>query len=560
MKSVRGWVPAVVLGVLVGTSPAPAADAPAEVRKSAEVTPDVISKIKDEGLKRSQLPATLSYLTDVIGPRLTGSPGLKRANNWTRDKLSEWGLQNAKLEPWGPFGRGWTLKRFSAIVNEPQTIPLIAFPYAWSPGTEGPVTAEVVLFDPKTTKDLEALKSKLKGKIVLSGNPREVAAHFKPEGIRLTETELLKMADAADPAPRTPGARRRRPNRAGAQSGGMDFIRKRAQFLADEGVVAVCTPSRNGDGGTLFVEQATVPQSAGRSWEDPARKNAWDKDAPKIPTQLVVTIEHFNRLTRILKAGEAVKMTLDLAVEFNDDDLMAYNTTAEIPGTDLKDEVVMLGGHLDSWHSGTGATDNAAGVSAAMEAMRILKALNLKPRRTIRVALWTGEEQGLYGSKAYVTQHFGEYPKDPVNDAVDALWITTHPRKLNVKPEYEKFCAYFNLDNGSGKIRGIHMEGNQAVRPIFRKWFEPFREMGAATLTPTPTGDTDHMSFDAIGLPGFQFIQDPLEYDSRTHHSNQDVYDRIQPDDLKQAAVVLATFAYQAAMSDEKLPRKPMPK
>jgi Zn-dependent M28 family amino/carboxypeptidase len=287
----------------------------------------------------------------------------------------------------------------------------------------------------------------------------------------------------------------------------------------------------------------------------------------------VLAIEHYNRILRMLQAGEPVKMAVDLAVEFHDEDLMGYNTIAEIPGTDLKDEIVMLGGHMDSWHSGTGATDNAAGVAVAMEAVRIIQALGLKPRRTIRVALWSGEEQGLLGSRAYVAQHFGSM-QNPATSAAPATGgantagngagngnaaSTRNGPMLVKKPDYDKLSAYFNLDNGTGKIRGVYLQGNEAVRPIFRQWLAPFREMGATTLTIANTGGTDHLPFDAIGLPGFQFIQDEIEYSSRTHHSNQDVFDRIQADDMKQASTIMAAFVYQTAMLDQKLPRKPAP-
>jgi Zn-dependent M28 family amino/carboxypeptidase len=266
--------------------------------------------------------------------------------------------------------------------------------------------------------------------------------------------------------------------------------------------------------------------------------------------------EHYNRLVRMIQQGEKPKIAVDLAVEFHNQDLMAYNTVAELPGTDLKDEIVMLGGHLDSWHGGTGATDNAAGVAVAMEAVRILKALDLKPRRTVRIGLWTGEEQGIFGSKAYVTEHFRKAPETR-GGPQSAEAETKEPEPT--KPEYDKFSAYFNLDNGTGKIRGVYLQGNEAVRPTFRKWLQPFRSMGASTLSISNTGGTDHLSFDAVGLPGFQFIQDEIEYDTRTHHSNMDVYDRAQADDLKQAAVIMAAFVYNTAMLDEKLPRKPMP-
>ena len=527
---------------------------------------DPILRIKDEGMKRSQVMETLSYLSDVIGPRLTASPGMKRANEWTRDQLTKWGLQNAKLEPWGPFGRGWSLKRFSAQVIEPQAIPLIAFPKAWSPGFAAPITADVVYIDARTEADLEKFKGKLNGKIVLTSIMREVPAHFEAQGTRLNEKELLALADA--PEPRQGGGRG---NFGGAGRAAQEFANAKMRFFQAEGAALLIDPSR-GDGGTIFVQSATVPQPP----RDPNATGfnrgtpAYDKSAPKVTPQLVLGIEQYNRLVRMLQAGEAVKMTVDLAVQFQDADLMGYNTVAEIPGTDLKDEIVMLGGHMDSWHSGTGATDNAAGVSVAMEAVRIIQALGLKPRRTIRVALWSGEEQGLLGSRAYVAEHFGSM-QNPATSAAPATGGATTAAgngngngngaapaapTLMKKADYEKLSAYFNLDNGTGKIRGVYLQGNEAVRPLFRQWLAPFKDMGAATLSISNTGGTDHLAFDAIGLPGFQFIQDEIEYDTRTHHSNQDVFDRIQADDMKQASTIMAAFVYQTAMRDEKLPRK----
>ena len=348
----------------------------------------------------------------------------------------------------------------------------------------------------------------------------------------------------------------------------MELARVKTKFLADEGAALLVDCSAQGEGGTLFVASAAVPGAAGfpMPGQQPAarRISAWDKDAPKFPPQIVVAKEHYNRLVRMIEQGEKLKMVVDLSVQFHDDDPMAYNTIAEIPGTDLKDELVMLGGHIDSWHSGTGATDNAAGVSVAMEAVRILKALDLKPRRTIRIGLWSGEEEGLLGSRAYVSQHFGKsYDAmaamlgTPDTSAAKKEGTDGKPAAEKPKPEFAKFSAYFNLDNGTGKIRGVYLQGNEAVRPIFRKWLQPFRDMGASTLSLSNTGGTDHQSFDGIGLPGFQFIQDEIHYSTRTHHSNQDVYDHILADDMKQAAVIMASFVYNAATVDEKLPRKP---
>lgn len=534
---------------------------------------DVIDRIKDEGMNRSQVMQTLSYMTDVIGPRLTGSPGLKRANEWTRDTLAKWGLQNSHLESWGPFGRGWTLKRYSAQVDGPTAFPLISYPKAWSPGTDTLIPAPAI--DPKAKKkkapaapapmstaftgevvrmtaaneaELEQYKGKLKGKIVLLGGIREPKAHFDPQAERASDKELLTMADAPDPASITQGG-----GFPGNFMQQMQFNNKRMRFLADEGA-AILIDSARGDGGTVFVQgAAAVPPDAAPTPGQPF-PNVRSKDA-KVPIQISAAVEHFNRVARMIDAGEKVTMTIDLAVAYQDEDPNGYNTIAEIPGSDKADEIVMLGGHLDSWHSGTGATDNGAGCAVMMEAVRILQTLGLKPRRTVRIALWTGEEQGLLGSRAYVKQHFG-YRGDGSTPMFGGGRQSQAPLPLTKLPDYEKFSAYFNIDNGTGKVRGVYMQGNENVRPIFRSWLAPFKDMGADTLTLSNTGGTDHLAFDAIGLPGFQFIQDVVEYDTRTHHSNMDVFDRIQADDMKQMAVILASFVYQTAMMDEKMPRK----
>lgn len=549
---------------------------------AAQTSDDVVAKIKDEGLNRSQVMQTLSYLTDVIGPRLTGSPNLKRANEWTRDTMTKWGLQNAHLEAWGPFGRGWTLERFSAQIIEPQAIPLIAYPKAWSPGWKGVKTGEVIYVDATDEAGLEKWKGKLKGAIVLSSAPRPVLAHFESQGARWTDEQLQDMAEGKRPRSANPRAAQGNfPQFTAEQRAALQFQGRKTRFFYEEGVGLILDQAR-GDGGTLFVQQASMPPAPipatppsnattpGAPANPPTsnatpgngpgggqgrrggqggpgggtRRSPWDKDVKLVP-QVSLASEHYNRLVRMIQQGEKLKMAIELDTRFYDKDLHAYNTVAEIPGSDLKDEVVMLGGHMDSWHSGTGATDNAAGVAVCMEAARILKALNLQPRRTIRVGLWSGEEQGLFGSRAYVAEHFAAYV--PGSDG---------SRTLNKKPEYEKFAGYFNLDNGTGKIRGIYLQGNNNVRPIFEEWMKPFSDMGAKTITISNTGGTDHQSFDGIGLPGFQFIQDEIEYETRTHHSNQDVYDRIQADDMKQAAIIMATFVYNTAMRDEKLPRK----
>src|SRR2546423_225796 len=578
---------ALLCSLLFANTPAPAQQPtttptpqPSSTQTGAQAQPtpdpnDPVQRIRDEGLNRSQLMQTLNYLTNVIGPRLTGSTNMKRANEWTRDKLTEWGLSNAHLEAWGPFGRGWTLKRFSAEVVEPQAFPLFAYPKAWSPPTAGPLTAEVVYVNAANEQELQKFKGTLRGKIVLNGPARDLKAHFDPDATRETEKQLLDLANEPDPATRPP---RRPPQGAPDFRAAAAFNAAKLNFYQGEGAALVVDPSR-GDDGTIFVQQATVPQPAAvptpappaGAPNAPRQIRAWDKDAPQFAPQVVLSVEQYNRVARMLEAGVPVRMSVNLEAQFLDQDPMAYNTVAEIPGTDLKDEVVMLGGHMDSWHGGTGATDNGAGVAVAMEAVRIIKALGLQPRRTIRVALWSGEEEGLLGSHAYVEQHFGklETPQptpSPTPSAAEpgkgkptpqAQPMPAPRAHLVTKPEYEKLSAYFNLDNGTGRIRGVYMQGNDSVRALFRSWLAPFTDLGAQTLTLANTGGTDHLSFDAIGLPGFQFIQDTIDYDTRTHHSTQDTFERIQPDDMKQAAAIMAAFVYQTAMLDAKLPRKP---
>ncbi|MFN9741831.1 MAG: M20/M25/M40 family metallo-hydrolase [Acidobacteriota bacterium] len=516
----------------------------AQVGQVEKIDQEMINKIRAEGMERSQIMDTLSWLTDVVGYRLTGSPNMKKANEWTKAKLAEWGLVNAALESWGPFGRGWSFDKVSVHVVEPTPFPLIAYPEAWTPGTKGPIVGEVVQVNIESEADFEKYKGKLKGRIVMTAPAREVKAWFNAPGERMSDEELLKMANDLPPAGQ---GRQMAPAQMQAMRARMVLAPKIAAFLLAEGALAQLKVARVGDGGTVFVQ-------GGGSRE---------KNGPPALPSLQLTAEHYNRVTRILAKGVPVKVEIDIKASFQDEDLMAYNTVAEIPGTDKKEELVMLGGHLDSWHGGTGATDNAAGVSVAMEAVRILKALGVQPRRTIRIALWSGEEQGLLGSRAYVRQHFAERQPTPQQqqqrDEMGRMMASMNPLgPLVTKPDHEKFSVYFNLDNGTGKIRGVYLQGNEAVRPIFRAWLAPFHDLGAATLTLQNTGGTDHLAFDGVGLPGFQFIQDPVEYDTRTHHSNMDTYERLQADDMKQAAVIMAAFVYNAAMRDEKLPRKPV--
>jgi hypothetical protein len=521
----------------------------AQVAQVDKVDLEMMKKIREEGMQRSQVMETLSWLTDVHGPRLTNSPQYKRASEWARGKLTEWGVQNASLEAWGPFGRGWTLEGFTANIAKPDFSPLIAFPKAWSPSTDGVVRGQVVYLDAKTVDDLEKYKGKLKGAIVLVSPPRDVQAHFRPEGTRMTDEELLTLANAEPPAP---GGFRRGGGGGGRaeQRAAMELLNRKWQMIYEEGAAVALDPGR-GDGGTIFVQSVAMPAPAEASGD--RRPRPWSPDAKLIP-QASLAAEHYNRIVRMVTKGVPVELEVQITAKFHDQDLMGYNVIAEIPGSDLKDEIVMVGGHFDSWHSGTGATDNAAGSAVGMEVMRILQTLGVKPRRTIRIGLWGGEEQGLNGSRAHVDKHYASRPASGSSGGQQG-----EPPPITLKPAHDKFSVYFNLDNGTGKIRGVYLQGNEAVRPLFRAWLEPFRDLGAATLTSRNTGGTDHLSFDAVGLPGFQFIQDEIEYDTRTHHSNMDVYDRIQADDMKQASVIIAAFVYNAAMRDEKMPRKALP-
>jgi hypothetical protein len=516
-----------------------------------------INRIKEEGLNHSQVMDTLSYITDVSGARLTGSPNIRNAQEWAKNKLASWGLANAHLEAWGPFGRGWSLEGFTANMIKPNFAPLIAYPKAWSPSTNGAIRGEVVYLDAATAADLDKYKGKLKGAIVLIDKAREVKAHFEPEGKRMSDADLWKLANADMPGTGNPGGRAFRMT--DEQRAAFELLNKKWQFVASEGAAVVLEPGR-GDGGNMIVQSVTIPAPVDTPFD--RRPRAWAKDVTGVVPQAVVAVEHYNRLIRMIERGAKPELEVNINTRFYDQDLMSYNVVAEIPGTDLKDEVVMLGAHFDSWHSGTGATDNAAGSAVMMEAVRILQTLGLKPRRTIRIGLWSGEEEGLLGSRAYVDEHFAKRVNTASQGGQQQPGNNATPQ-YEIKPEWDKVAGYFNIDNGTGKIRGIFLQGNEAVRPIFRAWFEPFKDLlgtskdnQIATMTLANTGGTDHLSFDAVGLPGFQFIQDTIEYDTRTHHYNMDVYDRIQADDMKQMATIVAAFVYNTAMRDQKLPRK----
>jgi len=507
---------------------------------------DAFSRIKAEELNHSQVMEMVGYLTDVIGPRLTGSPNLKVAQEYALNKARDWGLKNAHTEAWGPFGRGWSLEGFTANMVAPGFSSLIAYPKAWSPGTNGNLRGEVILLDVKTTADLAKYKGKLAGKIVFLTPARRVEPNFTPLAARTTDEELLKLANsrpqANAPFQMSPGSPRGQPAWGGSpeRRASLDLNYQKWQLLYSEGAAVVMEPG-GGDGGVVYVTRASIPSPFDMPPEQ--RQQPWDLNKPKVIPQVVVAAEQYNRLIRMLGRGVPVQLEVNISTRFYDDDPMSYNVIAEIPGTDLKDEVVMVGGCLDSWASGTGATDNAAGSAVVLEVVRLLKKLNLQPRRTIRIGLWSAEEQGSLGSRAYVAAHFGKRASGPDS-------------RLEFKPEYEKFSGYFNLDYGTGKIRGVYLQGNEAVRPIFGAWLAPLKDMGAATLTIEGIGSTDHNSFDAIGLPGFQFIRDYMQTNTRVAHTNMDVYDHVLEDDLKQSAIVATWFIYQAAMRDEKLPRK----
>jgi len=497
---------------------------------------DMVTKIRLEEFNNSKVMETASELMDRIGPRLTGSPQMKEANEWTKERLSGWGLANARLESWGPFGRGWTWEGCSVRMTAPTKTQLVAIPEAWTAGTSGPIRGAAARLNIKEVSELEALKGSFGGKIVFVGEVRDIGLREKPDSQRYDEERLeaeflYEMPGGPPRYNRAEYAKRRE-------------IRKAVnKFLEDEKALAIVSPGR-GDMGTFNVQGG----------------GTWKKGDPQGLPSLSMEPEHFGRVARLLDRSVPVEIEMDVQARFIEEDLMQWNTIAEIPGGDKKDEVVMLGAHLDSWHGATGATDNGAGSVVAMEAMRILKAVGVKPRRTIRIGLWSGEEQALYGSQAYVAQHFASRPEPSAEEKEKPFYLRKKTGPLTVKPEHAKLSAYFNLDNGSGKIRGIYCEDNAAVAPIFREWLAPFADLGATLVTLNRTGGTDHESFDDVGLPAFQFVQDELEYETRTHHTNMDLYERLQKNDLMQASAIMAAFAYNAAMREGMIPRKPMPK
>ena len=526
----------------------PSYELPQPERESLDLT--MYNRIRDEGIAHSHIMEFASGLMDGIGPRLTGSPNMKRANEWTRDQLTAMGCANAHLEDWGEFGMGWQQTNTWVRMTAPDTAVFIAQAAPWSPSTKGAIQGAAVWVSIKKEEDLAQYKGKLAGKVVLLGDMRDVRPADKPLSERDDDKDLERIAGYPTAKQPTLGDQLK------------DFIaqlelrEKVGKFLADEHTAAVVAPSRDGSnsggsGGTIFDDSG-----ADLSWFAYKREHA-----NPLPIA-VMAIENYGRIYRLLKAKVPVSLEMDVEARFTGDNEHGFDTIAEIPGTDpkLKDEVVMVGGHLDSWASGTGATDNGAGSVVDMEVMRILTALKVKPRRTIRIGLWSGEEQGLFGSVGYVKQHFGSFP---LSTAPDQLILPEFIRKpagpLALKPEQQELSGYFNVDNGGGRLRGIYLQENSAIAPIFRQWIAPIRDLGVTTISMRNTGGTDHLSFDAVGIPGFQFIQDGLDYGSRTHHSNMDVYERLQAADLAQAATVEAIFVYNTAMREQMLPRKPLP-
>ncbi len=491
---------------------------------------DATSAIRKEGLENSKVMNIAFHLTDGSGPRLTNSPGFLRAANWAKDELTRMGLVNATLEPWGDFGKGWEQTKCYVAMTTPYYVPFIAIPRAWTGSTPGKkmVSSEVIVIKAKDSAELyQNYAGRLKDKIVMLYSKDTLKPSFSADGERFTDEELDKMTNA-----KRDTARRQRPNATPEQMAArrqqQSFPRQLENFYKNEKPALVLSMNGRGNDGTLFVQNGSSPS------KDSSRYFAW----------VMISGDDYLRVQRLAESGQKVELEAEVKTKFYDSDIKGYNVIAEIPGTDpvLKNEIVMLGGHLDSWQGATGATDNAAGCAVMMEVVRIIKATGLQPKRTIRIALWSGEEQGLLGSRAYVKNHFAD------------------PADMVLKPEHEKVSAYYNLDNGTGKVRGIYLQNNAAAGPIFAKWLEPFADLGAKTVTINNTGGTDHQAFDGVGIPGFQFIQDAIEYDTRTHHTNMDTYDHLVPDDLKQAATVIASFVYNTAQRDEKIPRKELPK
>jgi hypothetical protein len=517
---------------------------------------EVVAKIKDQAFANSQVMDTLENLTDLYGPRLTASPEFQQAADWAMNRLKQYGISNVHPEPWGPFGKSWSLETYTLEMTTPRYSHLVAAPLAWSSPTNGVQTGEVVFapliqpsnrFDLNKRKDAlrdyeEKWRGKLKGKIVLVSDPHTPQPTTRPLFRRYTDAELAEIAQAPEPSIKRNISidQLKFPEQqeeaykyfASLPPAVLDEFYDRyeelndqqGRFFHDEGVIGVIRDDSRAHNGLIFAEAAGPHKGT------------------LAPATFVVTEEQYSRMTRLIDHKQPVTLRLNVEAKVGDKDIDGEDLIGEIPGQSKPDEIVMIGAHFDSWHTGTGATDNGAGSAVMIEVMRILKTLNLKLDRTVRIGLWSGEEQGLYGSRAYVKAHFGD------------------PKTMELKHgEWDKLDAYLNLDNGSGKIRGVYLQDNDAARPWFQKMLEPYHDMGASTLTLKNTGGTDHLSFDAVGLPGFQFIQDPLDYGTVTHHSDMDTYSHAIPEDLMQASAIIATLAYDIANNPQQFPRKPLP-
>ncbi|WP_425492962.1 M20/M25/M40 family metallo-hydrolase [Aquilutibacter rugosus] len=498
---------------------------------------NVVSRIRQEAFYNSQVMQTFTHLTEEIGPRLTNSPNMQKANDYAKSKFNEWGLSNVKDVPFEDFGRGWDFRSAHVEMIAPRAFPLHALPKAWTPGTNGPIEGEAMAVTLKSAEDFKKYQGKLKGKILFLSELRAYKPGTEPDQRRYDDAGLAALQSFAVPKTMTSDRAKRIKDFRDREK----FTRELNKFLVDEGVLATVSIS-GWDNGIIRVGGAGS-RRAGESVGVP---------------DLAMIAEHYNQVMRMLDHKDVVRIRADIEARFtSDSNDPGYNTLAELPGTSKADEIVMLGAHMDSWHTGTGANDNAAGTAVMMEAMRILKSIGVKPKRTIRVALWGGEEQGLIGSADYVSKTFASYPLSTKPEDAD-LPKSLRPRTgaMQRKPAYDKFSVYFNMDNGSGKFRGIYAQENLAAMPIFQEWLKPFNDLGATTVVSRNTGSTDHISFDRVGLPGFQFVQDGLDYFTNVHHSHLDTVDHASEEDLKHNAAMVAAFVYAAAMRDERMPRK----
>jgi len=499
---------------------------------AAPVDTVTLNRIAEEGFNHGEVVETAAYLADRIGGRMTNSPAMRTAESWTQGKLKEWGLKNVHTEGF-PFGRGWWIESAHVRMVAPRPLELRSIPIAWTPGTNGPLTAPIIVAPIRTEKDFDTWRGKLAGKIVLLTWPEPPRDTAQPPFERFSDAQVRKLDTYEEPS-FDPEVLQKRLDR-------LMLRRKTDAFLAQEGALAWAQMSRT---------EGRIVHGEGYSYQVGA--------TPKLPG-VELGAEDYRRLARLAKVGE-VRLEIDSRVHFEDADHNAYNILGEIPGRDSRAGFVMAGAHLDSWVAGDGAADNGAGSAIVLESARILARLGVQSKRTVRFVLWSGEEQGLLGSGAYIAQHLARRPA-PSDPAIAALGpyfgIDTYP--VQTLPGYKELVGYFNVDNGSGKFRGIYAEGNFAVLPIFREWLAPFESLGAASVVAEPTGSTDHELMSRIGLPAFQFIQDPLDYESRVHHTDLDTFDHLRPDDLRQASVILATVLLDAANSEVPLPGKPLP-